>query len=56
MKEKVYYINGLKYVFKDVRTKDGCLYGYSPKHNKWAYLFDGYIQFEGEGIVLADKK
>lgn len=50
-----YLINDRKYEFSGVRIKDGHRYGYCAKRKKWAYLFDSYVQFEGETPIIAKK-
>lgn len=55
LSKAAYMINGRKYTFESVRFKDGYRYGYCPKRKKWAYLFDKYLQFEGEEAIKAEK-
>lgn len=50
-----YVINGRRYTFKPVQIKDGYQYGYCSKRKKWAYLFDSYLQFDGEDPIIAEK-
>lgn len=49
----IYDINGYNYYFVNLKYEAGYLKGYNHKKKKWAWLFDTYIQFEGESIVLA---
>ena len=48
-----YDIYGHIYIFEKVCIRNGSLMGYCKRKGKWAYLFDKYLQFEGEPPVPA---
>lgn len=50
-----YIVNGRTYTFIRVRGEGKFVKGYCKSVGKWAYLFDDYIQFEGEKIQIAVK-
>ena len=53
--EAVYEVNGREYTFIKIHMDGGYLRGYSTRRKKWAWLFDGYFQFDGEAIVVGKK-
>ena len=55
LEDRVYYIYGYKYVFNRVHMEAGALRGYCERRKKWAWLFDTYLQFDGEMTVPAVK-
>ena len=51
----VYEINGRRYTFADVHHESGYLRGYCKMRKKWGWLFDNYIQLDGEDITFATR-
>lgn len=54
--DRVYDIYGHTYTFTNVHMEAGVLRGWYARRKKWAWLFDTYIQIDGDMPVPAVAK
>ena len=53
MEDCIYDIYGHRYTFTKVHVEGGVFRGWYARRKKWAWLFDTYVQIDGEMPVPA---